>query len=184
MTAQDIAAAFPEYYRLVRAGQVFSATTAVTGVAPGTAFGTTAAFTLQNLAGSGKNLVILECSMGYVSGTLGAGVVAYLVNGPTTAVATGTAIVPVNAKLGGEASVASRPLTTATIASPTLLKPFCSLQASLASTAVAPWLAKEIVGGSIIVTPGSNLSLHGTAAAGTSPLVIFSVTYAEVSEES
>lgn len=184
MTAQDIAKAYPDYYRLVRAGCVYSATTAVTGVAPGTAIGTTAAFTLQNLAGSGKNLIILESSMAYVSGTLGAGVVNYLVNPPTTTLATGTAIVPVNALLGGAAAVAARPLTTATIVSPTLLKPFASLQASLASTAVAPWIIKDLVAGSIIVTPGSNLSLHETGAAGSTPLVIFSMTWAEVSEES
>ncbi len=179
MTTQPVAFALPDMAAKVLEGKVFSATTAVTGVAPGTAIGTTGAYTLQNPLGSGVNLIILEAMMGYVSGTLGAGVVNYLVNGPTTTPATGTAIVPVNALPGGPASVAL-PKTTSTIVSPTLLKPFCSLGASLASTAAAPWAIKDRVDGSIIVPPGANLTLHATAAAGSSPLVVFGMTWAEV----
>lgn len=185
MTTQGVAFDYPELYNLVRAGKVFTATTAVTGVAPGTAIGTTAAFTLQNVAGSQVNLVVLEAAMGYVSGTLGAGVVNYLYNGPGTTAATGTAIALQCADLSGRAAAATtKAYTTATIVSPTLLKPFASLQASLASTAVAPWQIKDAVNGSIIVPPGANLSLHATAAAGTTPLVVFSMTFAEVSTES
>jgi hypothetical protein len=181
MTVQPVAEQYPDFYELVRGSQVYSATTAVSGVAPGTAIGTTGAFTLQNLAGSSVNLVILQAFMGYVSGTLGAGVVNYLVNGPTTTVATGTAITPVNNFLGGVASTYARAFTTSTIVSPTLLRPFCSLQASLASTAVGPWQIIDQVNGGIIVTPGSNLTLHATAAGGSTPLVIFGMTWAEVS---
>lgn len=183
MTVQTVAEQYPDFYELARAGQVFSATTAVTGVAPGTAIGTTGAYTLQNPIGSGVNLVILQAFMGYISGTLGAGTVNYLENGPATTAATGTAIVPVNNLLGGAVSVA-KPLTTSTIVSPTLLRPFCTLQASLATTAVQPWQIVDQVNGSIIVTPGSNLTLHATAAAGTSPLVIFGMTWAEVGIDS
>lgn len=179
MTTQPVAKALPDFAGKVLEGKVFSATTAVSGVAPGTAIGTTGAFTLQNPAGSGVNLVILEALMGYVSGTLGAGVVNYLVNDSTKAAASGTAIVPVNALIGG-APASARAYTTSTIVSPTLLKPFCSLQASLASTAVAPWMVKDRVDGSIIVPPGASVTLHATAAAGSSPLVIFGMTWEEV----
>lgn len=181
MTTQGIAFDDAELFNQTVAKAVFSATTAVTGVAPGTAIGTTAAYTLQNQAGSGVNLVILKAYMGYVSGTLGAGVVNYLYNGPNTTLATGTAIVPVCNFLDGTASQSTtKPFTTATIVSPTLLRPFASLTASLATTAVAPWRIVDDVNGGIIVPPGANLSLHATAAAGTSPLVIFGMTWAEV----
>lgn len=182
MTTQAVAEQYADYYLLARAAAVFHAETAATGVAPGTAVGTTAPFALYNPIGSGVNLVILEAQMGYVSGTLGAGVVHYVVNiNPAAAAVTGTAIVPVNAYLGGAASAAA-PKTTATLpVTPTLLRPFCSLQASLATSVTQPWQVKDIVNGAIIVTPGCSLSLESTAAAGTSPLVVFGMTWAEVS---
>lgn len=180
MPGQPVSILDPKYYSRSRLGRIFSAMTAVTGVAPGTALGTTAAFTLQNKVGSGVNLVLLESRMGYVSGTLGAGVVNYAYNGPNTTPATGTAIVIQNARLGGATSEAALAYTTATIVSPTVLRPFCSLQASLASTAVEPWAITDPVEGSIIIPPGANLSLHATAAAGTSPLVVFCMLWQEI----
>ena len=96
-------------YALARAGQVFHAVTAASGVAPGTAIGTTAAFTLYNPVGSGVNMVVLQGLMSYVSGTLGAGMVEWVANvNPAAAAVTGTAIVPVNALLGGAASKHAR----------------------------------------------------------------------------
>lgn len=179
MTIQSVLQERPAFYLPTKEQMVFSATTAVTGVAPGTAIGTTGAFTLQNPLGSGVNLVVMLAEMAYVSGTLGAGVVNYLVNGPATTAATGTAITPVDCSLRGQTSSA-RAFTTSTIVSPTLLRPFASLTASLASTAVAPWKIQDRVDGSIVIYPGANLTLHATAAAGTSPLVMFSMTWLEV----
>jgi len=49
---------------------LFHAATAATGVAPGTAIGTTAAFSLHNPLGSGVRLAILVASLAYISGTL------------------------------------------------------------------------------------------------------------------
>lgn len=168
-----------KYYLDAKAGRIFHASTAVTGVAPGTAIGTTAAFSLYNPVGSGVDLVILEASMGYVSGTLGAGVIDYVANiDPSAAATTGTAITKVNAYLGGTAS-AARAFTTATIPAPTVVRPFASLTASLASTAVAPFQIIDIVDGQIIVSPGCTISLHGTAAAGSTPLVVFGMTWCE-----
>lgn len=169
------------YYEQALRGNLFYAQTALTGVAPGTALGTTGAYTLYNPIASGKNLVVLEGVMGYISGTLGAGTVSWAANtNPAAAAVTGTAIVPVNALLGGAASVAA-PKTTSTLpVAPTPIRTFASLQASLASTAVAPWAARDVVDGAIIVTPGCAVTLHATAAAGTSPLVVFGVLYEEI----
>jgi len=165
----------------VARGRCFSGGTAATGVAPGTAIGTTAAFSLTNPLSSGVNLVILRASMGYVSGTLGAGVVHYLANVNTQlALPTGTAITAYNCLLGSAVAAAGKPLTTATIASPLILRPFVSLTALLASTAVAPWQVVDEVAGEFIIGPGATLSLHATAAAGSTPLVVYGMTWEEV----
>lgn len=174
--------AHPDYYDTVMRGMVFSAGTAAAGVAPGTTIGTTAAFTLYNPIGSGVNLIVLQTTLSFISGTLGAGTVHYVVNNnPAAAAVTGTAIVPVNNLLGGVVSQA-RAFTTATLpASPTILRPFMSLTAFTTSTAVQIYQCLEDVRGSIIVTPGCALSLEATAAAGTSPLVCFGMTWEEFS---
>lgn len=178
---QAVAQSQGRYMDAVLRGRVFSGGTAATGVAPGTSIGTTAAFSLYNPNGSGVNLVVLKVSMGYVSGTLGAGLVHYLANTNVAAAATtGTAITAVNALLGGGLAAQGKPLTTATLpVAPTILRPFCSLDATLATSVVGPWRIEEDVDGEFIVAPGCTLSLHGTAAAGTSPLVCFGVTWEE-----
>lgn len=179
MPGQPVSFEDPELYTRAAAGKVFSAETAVTGVAPGTAIGTTGAFTLYNQPLSGVDLVIIEARMGYVSGTLGAGVVNYLYNAPGVTAPTGTAIVIQNARIGGSTSVAALAFTTSTIVAPTLLRPFCSLQASLATSVTQPWQVLDKVNGGIIVPPGGQLHLHATAAAGTTPLVVFYMQWSE-----
>lgn len=185
MTAQDVKAAYPDLYALTRAGQVFHAMTAKTGVAPGTDIGTTAAFSLYNPIGSGVNLVVLKAEMGYVSGTIGAGFVALVANtNPQAAATTGTDVTEVNAFLGGAGSQ-GRALTTATLpATPTLLRPIWNLDAELASSVVGMRQLAEDLGGGIIVPPGCTVSLEAVAAAGSSPVVVFGMTWAEVSTQS
>src|SRR3954463_5957004 len=82
-----------------------------TGQAHGTAISTTAAFCLANPASSGKNLVLHSIDVGYISGTLGAGVLVLLAHNtspPITAPSGGTAITPQNQLLGfGTASVSN-----------------------------------------------------------------------------
>lgn len=180
MTAQAVSQNDPEFYLATQQGAVFTATTALTGVAPGTAVGTTSAFTLHNPAGSNVNLVIIEGSMGYVSGTLGAGVVTWNANSDDDAAApTGTAIVEQNMKIGASGNALGRAFTTATIPAPTPVRVFASLGASLASSVVQPWIVRDRVDGAIVVAPGCSISLHATAAAGTSPLVVFNVVWKE-----
>lgn len=171
-----------KYQDAVLRGRCFAGQTAATGVAPGTAVGTTAAFSLYNPSGSGVNLSVLRATMGYVSGTLGAGVVHWLASvNPAAAATTGTAITAVNCLLADGYSARGKPLTTATLpVAPTPLRPFVSLQASLASTAVAPWQVIEDVDGEFVITPGCTISLHATAAAGTSPLVVFGLMWEEI----
>lgn len=163
---------------LARRGSVFHAMTAVTGVAPGTSIGTTAAAALYNPVGSGKDLVIIRATMGYVSGTLGIGRVDWVSH--ARGAATGTAMVTQNAILGGAASVAS-PLTTATvITGGVAFRTFANLPPMLATSVLTPWNFVDEVDGAIVVAPGYAVSLQGTAGAGTSPLVVFGLTWAEI----
>ena len=172
----------PRYAELVGRNKVFAAATAATGVAPGTAIGTTAAYALYNPQGSGKNLAVLAASLGYVSGTLGAGVVHYIGHlSPSQTAFTGTTITARNCLLGNTATGVGLAYTTATVpASGSILGTFCSLQASLASTAVAPWQVVEHLDGLLMIAPGGGVSIQATAAAGTSPLVIIGLVWAEM----
>ena len=130
----------PRFYEQAKRGNLYSGHTAVTGVAPGTAIGTTAAFALYNPAGSGFDLVMLEADMSYLSGTLGIGFVSYVGHtNPAQAAITGTAIPVVNGKVSGAAGV-GKPLTTATVpASGSPFRLFANLPPILASSVVTPW---------------------------------------------
>lgn len=174
-----------QHYEATKRGNVFAGATAVTGVAPGTAIGTTAAHTLYNPAGSGVKLVVLGFSMGYISGTLGAGTVFLVANtNPSAAAVTGTAITAVKMDVSTATPGNSGLLyTTATVpATPTVVRPLWSLGASLASTAVAPWMVEAKVDGQVVVSPGCSVSLEAVAAAGSSPLVSFGTVWAEITE--
>jgi hypothetical protein len=178
--------AHARYQEAVLQGRVFSGATASSGVAPGTAVGATAAFALYNPPSSGVQLVIWKLSVGYVSGTLGAGTIIGVSNTNTQGAAvTGTAITIVNALLGGGVgSARGLPFTTATV--PTTgqnnLRPLWNMGAALASTALGISAAESAleIAGEFIVGPGATFSLQGVAAGGSSPLVIFGCTWEEL----
>ena len=181
MASQDVSQKHGKGYWAAANGRLFHGATAATGVAPGTAIGTTAAFSLHNPLGSGVDINIRKVSMGYISGTLGAGTVWHLVNlDPSAAAPTGTAITETPGKVTGAAGYGIA-LTTSTLAvAPRIIRPFAILDASLATSVVGPRQIVEDVDGEIIIPPGCTYSLHSTAAAGTSPLVAFGVTWEEV----
>ena len=169
-------------YELVRRSKVFNASTAVGGVAPGTSVSTTGGFALQNPdSNAGVTLlVLLSVRMAYLSGTLGAGAIA-LVRHAAGADFTGTAITPMGSYLGS-GTATGLPFTTATVpASGTVVRYLFSLQASLASTAVTPWyMVADFTNDPIIIPGAEGISLQGITAAGSTPLVLYSVTWAEV----
>lgn len=168
-------------YTLSKRNKVYTAQTAVTGVAPGTSIGTTGAFALYNPAGSGIDLAILKVFMGYISGTLGAGTVFLcLNNNPVAAAVTGTAITEIPGLATGTAGVGVA-LTTATMpATSTPVLPLFNLTAALASTAVAPYVVTADLDGAIIIPPGCSASLQAVAAGGSTPLVAFGMVWEEV----
>lgn len=179
---QIIGQAHGKYYEGSSRANAYAAQTAATGVAPGTSIGTTGAYTLSNPKGSGKRLSVQKLSMGYISGTLGAGTVHICVSNDATAAApTGTAITPTNLDVGGANNSVAKPLTTSTLpAAPTAIGVLATLQASLASTAVAPFQVEKDIDGEIVLEPGTSLTLVATAAGGSTPLVVFNATWEEV----
>jgi hypothetical protein len=176
----------PRFYDLVVRGVVWSGCTAATGVDPGTSISTTSPFSLFNPPNSGVVAVPLVVTMSYRSGTMPAGEVVYAANlNPVAAAVSGTAIATSNALLATNAASPQGAkcslLTTATLpTTPTLLRPFCSLSAIAAATAASPWLFKDEP--EFVVGQGCTLSLMGddNGQAGTSPLVIFGMSWAEL----
>lgn len=166
-------------------GLVFGGCTATSGVAPGTTIGTTAPFTLANPAGSGKVLLPIRATCGYVSGTLGTGTTYYCANtNPAAAAVAGTSIPVIRTRLGvagaaqGNVGLA---FTTSTIVSPTIVRPCISLTPVLATSVVSPYLLlDDYIYGEFAIDPGCSLSFESVAAAGTSPLVIFGMTWMEL----
>lgn len=173
------------YHELVARGNVYGGMTAVGGVAPGTAIGTAPPQTLFNPPNSGKKLVVLKVSLGYLTGTLGAGTILYVANiNPVAAVVTGTAIVVVNLLLGkarSDGGNVGQLFTTSTLpATPTLLRPAFNLDASLASSVIGREKLVDEVDGEFQLLPNTALSLQGVAVAGAAPLILLGMVWAEV----
>lgn len=169
------------YEATVRGG-IYVGSNAVAGVAPGTALSTTPPLYLWNPPNSGKNLVVLKTSIGYVSGTLGAGFIAYGQVAAQTALPTGgTALTPQSTLIGGNASGVAKLGTGSTVANtPTILRPAgYSLGAFLATTAIIPPPLVEEVAGEFVIIPGGCFIMQEIGAGGTSPLVVFGLTWEE-----
>src|SRR5579859_3038527 len=77
LQAAVVTDAHARFYEAAIRGKLFYAQTAVTGVAPGTAIGTTAAFAFFMPKGSAVNAVVYQASLTYVSGTLGSALVSW-----------------------------------------------------------------------------------------------------------
>lgn len=168
------------YQEAVQRGGVFVASTGVGGVAPGTVLSTTPPFILYNPPNSGVELVIWRARIGYVSGTLGGGTIVYASGVQTSAPSGGTGLTPKNAKIGSGKATAATANQGGTITAPTILAPAFTLGAFTAATAaVNPPLIDEVAG-EFTVSPGNVFCMQGVAASGTSPLVIFGVTWEEV----
>lgn len=183
MSEAVVSQAHGKYYEAVSRGKCFSAQTAATGVAPGTSLGTTAGFALYNPVGSGKRLSIQKIKMGLISGTIGAGTIHICSSASGDAVPTGTAITPRNRKVGSSTTSVATALTTATVTTTAakMTDILCSLnQVVVATTANNPVQIESEFDGELCIEPGFGIAIHGTTAAGSSPLVVYNVTWEEI----
>ncbi len=164
-------------------GQTFAAAIPPgTGQAHGTAISTTAAFCLANPATSGKNLVLQEINAGYISGTLGAGILALLVHNtapPITAPSGGTAITPTNMLLGfGTVSVSNCRFNCTVPATGIMIRTLFNMS-QIAATAALTVPAVYYLHGGVIIAPGTAVSVQGVAAAGATPLIVVGAVWVE-----
>lgn len=162
-------------------GKIMYATNAITGVAPWTTFSTTPPLALWNPPSSGFYLSITKVSVGYVSGTLGAGNIAIgQITAQNTVPTTGTEIAPQCSLIGFPRGV-GRAFTGSTFTSaPTIIRPVFNMGAFVGTAAIAPQDCDILIDGSIIVAPWAAVALQGVAGAGTTPLVILGFTYEEI----
>jgi hypothetical protein len=178
-----VADAHGRYYETNYRGNIYSVSNAVAGVAPGTALGTAPPLTLYNPVGSPVNLVLIDISMGYVSGTWGAGTVVLAWNPQTTNAnpTGGTQLTPRSNRVGSPTQGQGLAFTGSTVAATqSILRPVFSLNAFAGgATAPAPPMV-DYTDGKFMVLPGNCLSLQGIAAAGTTPLAIFGMSWEEI----
>lgn len=162
-------------------GRLFSACTAVSGVAPGTALGTTSAWYLHNPLASGVSLSLLRASVGYLSGTLGAGSMYFTTHvGVGVANPSGTAISIRGGNVGAQAPGAGLAFTTATVITQVPIRPLMNAGAALASTALGLSPCQDLVDGSILIPPGYGVGIHGVMAGGSTPLVLIGGEWEEL----
>lgn len=162
-------------------GKIMYATNLVAWVAPGTSLTAVPPLALWNPPASGYNISITKVSVGYVSGTLGAGNIAMgSIPAQVTVPTGGAELTPTCSLLGSPRGVARAFSASTFISVPTIIRPVFNLGAFTAATALAPQDCDVLVDGGIVIPPGSAICLQGIAAAGTTPLVIFGLTYEEI----
>jgi hypothetical protein len=181
--AITIVSAHPLYSEASLRGKMFIASTAVAGVAPGTVLSTTPPLALLNPLNSGVDLAILKTSVGYISGTLGAGSIVYAYFTPQATIPSGgTELTPVCTKIG-QIKGAGRAFQGSTLAgTPLIFRPAYSLGAFLATTADPMRTTQDLVEGEIVVPPATVFVMQAVAAAGTSPIVAMSVCWEEITQ--
>lgn len=177
-----VASAHGPYVEAATRGNTFTASNAVAGVAPGTALSTSPAFQLYNPTGSGYGLAIQKVGCGYLSGTLGAGmIVLSYYNAQAAAPTGGTALTPVCNNMTARTAKQGKAFTGSTIGGTSVIvRPLFNIDAIAGSGDTPPAQCDIDLKGEFVVLPGSVVCLQGVTAAGTSPKVIFSMSWEEI----
>jgi len=187
--ALRVAQGVPAGYEMSQRGQVYRACSAIAGIAPGTALGTSAqALCIFNPPGSGVNASLIELAWAYVSGTFAMGnfvLANYSMLNPTTNVAPGGTACTTSRADGtvneGKIKVYSAATCTAAPILCEVLDWFGVVDGTGATQVGA--VRKFARDGSDVISPGSALfmtyvSLAG--GAGTTPKAAFSAKWAEL----
>ena len=168
----------PRYYGLNYNGYVFfAANTAAQALSVASA--TFTGLAVANPTGSGKNLIILDCTLG-LAAALSAVSTPVLGYAATVALTTGNSTGPIGlASLvgAGAASVAKVGASATLGAAPTVLRALQGFQWVTAGTGEAACYTKDDIGGAIIVPPGQLICVEALVAASS---VIASLTWAEL----
>jgi hypothetical protein len=165
----------------VRRGACYFASDQGSGVAPGTALGTTAALVVYNPQNSGQLVIIRRVYAEYLSGTLGTGNLyhCYATSATQTAPSAGTLLTNRAALNGNAVSAVAVVRTGATVIQPVAIAPFVYLPPELATSVTAPQVTMEDVDDAFQLLPGTSYQLQAVAAAGTNPLITPAVFWEE-----
>lgn len=168
-------------YEPARLSRIFTACTPVAGVAPGTVLSTTPPFTLYNPQQSGVQCAVLGAALGYISGALGAGSIVLGCNPtPSMDLPTGGTELPTLCELIGNPRGVGRAYQGATLAAaPSILRPVWMVGAADGTTKTIENHVQRF-DGLPLIAPGCSVSLQGIAGAGTTPLLLLSLTWEEV----
>lgn len=179
--AQLVADRLARYQAMVRNGNVFfAANSAVQALSVNST--TATGLILSNPVGSGKNLVVLDCTVALASvpGAISEIVLTGSDNTAGTAITHTTPLTVRNALMGSGAprQVASGLAdSAATIPTPTVMRAMgCYLWIATAANVIATQAIRDEIGGSIILGPGAFLSIQAVT---TAISAISSITWAE-----
>lgn len=167
----------------VSRSRVYVASTAAAGVAPGTVLSTTPPFSLWCPTGASVKLSVLEVRVSYVSGTIGTGTLVYArVPAQVAQPTTGTVLTPTKALLDGtQTAVGVATQGSTHVATPTLVEAVGGLTPALATSVLNPLvITQDFLNGKYEVPAGNAFVIQAIAAAGTSPLFMFGVTWEEI----
>lgn len=156
---------------------VFVASTQA-GVATSTALSTTqTGFTLTNPAGSGKNLVILDCTVACTTAPAAAATIVWAANVNVTAAAV-TQTTPLtvrNAQLGKAANAAGLAASAVTLpAAPVVVR---AIGGPVGASTISPPYLRDDVNGALVLTEGSAVSISSLT---TAISAVIAVTWREV----
>lgn len=174
----------PDYWEnLIRANS-FMASTGTAGVAPGTALSTTPPFVLYNPPNSGVIAAVCDAECAFVSGTLGAGNIVLAGIGLQAIVpaSLGTVLTPTQPNLIGSSQAPScKALQAPTLsAAPTLMRNLWYTGAFVTNATQYFGEAKKDLRGLVGVMPGGAICIQEVGAAGTTPLVMLSMSWVEI----
>lgn len=145
---------YGKYYQLAKAGLIFVGSAGIAGVAIPIATTTAPTFILKNPAGSGKNLVMIKASLGYISGTVVAAAHHYSVC--TAAGATLTTATPFNAFVGAGGTSVSQfaPTVTNTVSGATIYRHSGISNGAPITSSTSYYYLTETFEGDFIIPPG------------------------------
>ena len=179
-----VSLAAADYWEATLRGHTFMASTGTAGVAPGTALSTTPPFVLYNPPNSGVIAAVLDVEVAFVSGTLGAGnIVLAGIGGQTILTANlGTILTPTQPNLIGSANLPNcKALQAPTLsAAPTLMRNLWYTGAFVTNATQYMGEAKKDIKGLVGVMPGGAICVQEVGGAGTTPLVMLSMSWVEI----
>lgn len=176
-----------KYYEAASRGRLAFASDAA-GVATVTSISTTAIISLYNPINSGRRLSLCKVSFAYFSGTLGAGPIYHCVtpqvSGTAQTAPTGGTSITSRWSAQNIMTQAAAPvgtvMTGGTVVAPIIYRPFCSVDAELASSVVGAKAIVEDMDGEIVLDPGASYQVQSVCAAGSTPKVTIGLLWEEL----